>query len=326
MSRPTDPNDSSKTDLIQGSSIRTSGRIRDRMRRLPPVSVVPTLCTLGNLIAGFAALLYSTKDPNSAVAFGLRPLEFAAILIFVGMLLDAIDGSLARLVNGESDLGAQIDSLADMVTFGVAPAFLTLSLVRSVMEERFIIGPEADNILGKVIWAAAAVYVACAALRLARFNLEASAASKVGDLDVDTNEQSGKQFLGLPSPGAAGTIAGLIALHQNLLMTRFVEDVPPAFVRGAALGIPFVMLLCGLVMVSSIPYVHATNRFVRGQHSFTYVVRFVVLLVLLVWWLEQTLAILFTAYALSGPVLLLIQKIRRRDTPDSTPQAQSSSD
>ena len=106
-------------------------------------------------------------------------------------------------------------------------------------------------------------------------------------------------------------------------MTRFVDDVPQAFVRGAALGIPLVMLICGLVMVSSIPYVHATNRFVRGQHSFTYVVRFVVLLVLLVWWLEETLAILFTAYALSGPVRLLFLKIRKRGKPDSTPQAQS---
>ena len=314
MTRPTDPDDSSMPD----SSMRTSGRNRNRIRRLPPVSVVPTLCTLGNLIAGFAALHYSTKDPSTTVAFGLLPLEFAAILIFVGMLLDAIDGSLARLVNGESDLGAQIDSLADMVTFGVAPAFLTLRLVIIVLEDGFIIGPEADDILGKVIWAAAAVYVACAALRLARFNLEAKADIKVGEIDTDTNAQASKQFHGLPSPGAAGTIAGLIALHQNLLMTRFAEDVPQAFVRGAALGIPLVMLVCGLLMVSSIPYVHATNRFVRGQHSFTYVVRFVLLLVLLIWWLEETLAVLFTAYALSGPVLLLIQKIRRRPKPDAT--------
>ncbi|MCH8823775.1 MAG: CDP-alcohol phosphatidyltransferase family protein [Planctomycetes bacterium] len=313
MSRPTDPDDSSKP----ASSMRTSGRNRSRIRRLPPVTVVPTLCTLGNLIAGFAALNYAMKDPNITVAFGLRPLEFAAILIFVGMLLDAIDGSLARLVNGESDLGAQIDSLADMVTFGVAPAFLTLRLVSLVLEEGFIIGPEADNILGKIVWAAAAVYVSCAALRLARFNLEATANIKVGDVDADSNTQASKQFHGLPSPGAAGTIAGLIALHQNLLMTRFAEDVPQAFVRGAALGIPLVMLVCGLLMVSSIPYVHATNRFVRGQHSFTYVVRFVLLLVLLIGWLEETLAILFTAYAFSGPVRLLILKIRNRGKPNA---------
>lgn len=300
MSIPDNPNDSSNKN-------------RSRMRRLPPVTVVPTLCTLGNLIAGFAAMHYSIKDPSITVAFGLRPLEFAAILIFVGMLLDAIDGSLARLVNGESDLGAQIDSLADMITFGVAPAFLTLRLVSIVMEDSFVIGPAADNILGKVIWAAAAVYVCCAALRLARFNLEATT-----NINSDATEQTSKQFHGLPSPGAAGTIAGLIALHQNLLGTPFADDVPQALVRGAALGIPLVMLICGLVMVSSIPYVHATNRFVRGQHSFTYVVRFVVLLMMLVWWLEETLAILFTAYALSGPVRLLILKIRNRGKQDTT--------
>lgn len=308
MSRPTDPNDSSKPD----SSMRSSGRSRTRIRRLPPVTVVPTLCTLGNLIAGFAALNYAMKDPNITVAFGLRPLEFAAILIFVGMLLDAIDGSLARLVNGESDLGAQIDSLADMVTFGVAPAFLTLRLVSLVLEEGFIIGPGADNILGKVIWAAAAVYVSCAALRLARYNLEATSAT---DDEAESNGAT-KQFQGLPSPGAAGTIAGLIAFHQ-LLVSEFGEDLPQVIVRGAALGIPFVMLVCGLAMVSSIPYVHATNRFVRGQHSIKYVVRFVVLFALLVWWLEYTLAILFTAYAFSGPIRLLYLKIRKRHEPDA---------
>lgn len=276
---------------------------RSRVRHLPPVSVVPTLCTLGNLVAGFAAMHYSLKDPKTLLIVDWTPLEVAAILIFVGMLFDAIDGSIARLVQVQSDLGAQIDSLADMVTFGVAPAFLTLRLVSlETADGGLIIGPGADNVLGKIIWAAAAVYVCCAAMRLARYNLEAAA----------QDGPATKQFSGLPTPGAAGAVAGLIALHQHLLVTTFGDDVPHVFVRGAALGIPVVMLICAFVMVSSIPYVHVTNQFVRGQRTFAYATRLVVPLVLAIWFLEITLAVAFTAYALSGPVRVLFLRFRRQ--------------
>lgn len=251
---------------------------------------------------------YCLKDPATRLIQDWTPLEVAAVLIFVGMLFDAIDGSIARLVRVQSDLGAQIDSLADMVTFGVAPAFLTLRLVSlETADGGLIIGPGADNVLGKIIWAAAAVYVCCAAMRLARYNLEAA---------VQDGAET-KQFSGLPTPGAAGAVAGLIALHQHLLVTTFGEDVPQAFVRGAALGIPVIMLICALVMVSDIPYVHVTNRFVRGQRSFAYVARLIVPLALLVWFLQITLAVTFTAYVLSGPVRLTIVRLRRKSRAES---------
>ncbi len=275
---------------------------RSRVRHLPPVSVVPTLCTLGNLVSGFAAMHYCLKDPTTRLIVDWTPLEVAAVLIFVGMLFDAIDGSIARLAGVQSDLGAQIDSLADMVTFGVAPAFLTLRLVSlEAADGGLIIGPGA-NVLGKIIWAAAAVYVCCAAMRLARYNLEAAG----------QDGSATKQFSGLPTPGAAGAVAGLIALHQHLLVPISGDDAPQAFVRSAALGIPVVMLICGLVMVSDIPYVHVTNRFVRGQRSFAYVARLIVPLALLVWFLQITLAVAFTAYALSGPLHLMIIRFRRQ--------------
>lgn len=251
---------------------------------------------------------YSLKDPNTLLIVHWTPLEVAAILIFVGMLFDAIDGSIARLAHVQSDLGAQIDSLADMVTFGVAPAFLTLRLVSlETADGGLIIGPGADNVLGKIIWAAAAVYVCCAAMRLARFNLE-----------ITTNNRGHtKQFHGLPTPGAAGAVAGLIALHQHLLIPTSGDDLPQAFARGAALGIPVIMLICGVVMVSNIPYVHVTNRFVRGRRSFAYAARLIVCLALLVWFLQITLAAAFTAYALSGPARLLVARFRRRRSTDS---------
>ncbi len=303
MSNQTPPPDEPVSREAEPRAARRTG-----VRHLPPVSVVPTLCTLGNLVAGFAAMHYSLKDPNTLLIVHWTPLEVAAILIFVGMLFDAIDGSIARLAHVQSDLGAQIDSLADMVTFGVAPAFLTLRLVSlETADGGLIIGPGADNVLGKIIWAAAAVYVCCAAMRLARFNLE-----------ITTNNRGHtKQFHGLPTPGAAGAVAGLIALHQHLLIPTSGDDLPQAFARGAALGIPVIMLICGVVMVSNIPYVHVTNRFVRGRRSFAYAARLIVCLALLVWFLQITLAAAFTAYALSGPARLLVARFRRRRSTDS---------
>ncbi len=85
-------------------------------------------------------------------------------------------------------------------------------------------------------------------------------------------------------------------------MGRFAGEVPTVFARGAALGLPFVAVLCGLAMVSSIPYTHVTNRYLFGSRSFGYVVRLVVLLALAAWFTQETLAVVFTAYALSGPV------------------------
>jgi len=190
-------------------------------------------------------------------------------------LMHAIDGSLARLTRSSSDLGAQLDSLADMVTFGIAPAFMTLRLVIiHLQSDGWIIGPEADTVLGRIIWGAAALYVCAAALRLARYNVEMK--PKV------VNDRN--YFRGLPSPGAAGALASLIILHQHLLVVRFAAEMPTAFVKSAAMGIPFIMMACAIGMVSSIRYVHFTNRYIRGARSFGYVVRLVVPLALAIWW------------------------------------------
>jgi CDP-diacylglycerol--serine O-phosphatidyltransferase len=273
---------------------------------MPSMSVLPTLCTLGNLIAGFAAIHYAAREPNVRLLWhDWTPLTLAGALIFFGMLLDAFDGSLARLTRSNSPLGAQLDSLADVVTFGVAPAFITIRLIMNHLAvDGFIIGPEADGLFGKVIWGAAAVYVACAALRLARFNVEMD--------NAEVNDHS--LFRGLPSPGAAGTVASLVILHQHL-MVKFFSDAaaPSTFIKSAALGIPAIMLLCAFAMVSNIPYLHFTNRFVRGPRDFPYIVRTVIILAFAIWWFKYTLAAAFTAYALSGPWRML-WRMRRRPT------------
>jgi CDP-diacylglycerol--serine O-phosphatidyltransferase len=282
--------------------------LRSRRRRLPPVSVMPTLCTLGNLVAGFAAILYASKPAEFVGPWGWSGLWLAGVLVFLGMLLDAVDGWVARLTRSISEVGVHLDSLADAVTFGVAPAYIMLQLVGRHLSDApgtIIIGPEADDVLGKVVWAVAVVYLCCAALRLARFNVETGPG----------RIERGSVFRGLPSPGAAGAIGSLILLHQYLVVDLFAEDVPASFARGAALGIPFVTLLCGLAMVSTIPYTHVTNRYLYGPRSFGYVARLVVLLALAIWFPWWTLAVVFTAYVLSGPV----QAFRQRGRPEASP-------
>ncbi len=284
-----------------------------RRRRVPGISVLPTLFTLGNLVAGFAAIHFAARDAQEFQGpWGWTGLTIAGILIFVGMLFDGVDGSIARLTRSSSTIGAQLDSLCDMLTFGVAPAFMALRLVIGHFEEsaaivaangteRWVIGPEADTVLGRIVWAIAAVYVCCACMRLARFNVE-SGLSQVNDHRL---------FRGLPTPGAAGAVASLVLLHQHFLVVRAGGEVPHDLVRWTTLVIPAAMALCALAMVSSIPYLHFANNYLRGPKSFAYIVRIVVPLVLAIWWLQEMLALAFLTYALSGPVRLGWRWIRR---------------
>jgi CDP-diacylglycerol--serine O-phosphatidyltransferase len=166
-----------------------------------------------------------------------------------------------------------------------------------------ILGPEADNLLAKILWGIAAVYVCCTALRLARYNVESPAAANKAHL----------VFRGLPSPGAAGVVASLIVLHQHWLYAKSgsPDDVSLALARWTAFGIPLITLCCAVAMVSSLPYVHVMNRYVRGRRSFAYVARLVIPLFLAIWWLQEMLALSFTLYAFSSPVRLLLSRLRR---------------
>lgn len=281
----------------------TGGDGRRSRSLLPSWTVLPTMCTLGNLVAGFAAIFYATKSADYVGPWGWSGLSLAGALVLLGMALDAVDGALARLTRAVSELGSQLDSFADVITFVVAPAFMTLMLVRPYLSADaglVVLGPEADTLLGKVIWGAAAVYVCCGAMRLARFNVE-----------VGGSISNEKTFHGLPSPGAAGMVVSLVILHQHLLVAKYVGGVTPGFAQVAALGVPFVMLVCGILMVSSIPYVHFANRFIHGRRSFGYVARVVVVVLLVIWWFQAALAIVFTAYVLSGPVLSQLERRRR---------------
>jgi CDP-diacylglycerol--serine O-phosphatidyltransferase len=273
--------------------------VEHRQRRRRAASVLPTLLTLGNAICGFAAIHYAAK-PIADTSFGWSTLTVAGALIFLGMFFDAIDGSVARLTRSTSDIGAQLDSLADVITFGVAPAFMTLRLVSHYYgpaEGLAILGP-ADNAYAKFLWAIAAFYMCCTALRLARFNAEVRSAK----------EEDHLYFRGLPSPGAGGTVASLIVLHQHLLAKHEGIEEGLTFARIAALGIPVVTAIVAFAMISNIRYSHFANKVLRSRRGFRSLLRIVVPVLIAIWWPTEALAAGFVVYALSGPVLAILHR------------------
>ncbi len=302
------PEAASEVRALSASEVATRRRIRRVRarrvrRRLPPMSVMPTAVTLANLVAGFTAIHYAAKPEDFTGPWGWSSLSVAGALVFMGMFFDAVDGSVARITRSFSDMGAQLDSLADLVTFGVAPAFMMMRLLSHYVGAEGttpILGPEADNAFAKVLWGVAAVYVCCTTLRLARFNVETPSAKKEDHL----------VFRGLPSPGAAGAVASLIVLHEHY--TAEMQDISLYFARWTAFGIPVVVLLCAVAMVSSIPYVHFVNRYLRGRRSFAFIARAVVPICLLLWFFQEMLAGVFTFYAIYSPLRMTISRIRRR--------------
>ena len=272
------------------------------------LSVIPTLLTLGNLICGFAAIHYASKPIGPSNVMGWSTLTIAGALVFLGMVFDGLDGFAARLTRSASALGAQLDSMADMVTFGVAPAFMVLRLVSYYYggPEHYtgILGPDADSAYGKIIWGVAAFYICCTALRLARFNAETTSVDEIDH----------RYFRGLPSPGAGGTVASLTLLHQHLTFLRFHEAPPDGFERTSALLLPLVTLLISAAMISRVRYSHIVNRYLRTRQSFAFVAWMMLPIIFALWWFQVALAVCFTLYALSGPAQLLVRSLRRTPT------------
>ena len=248
--------------------------------------VLPTLFTLANLLAGFASVFYASRTNDALLPMNWSPLTYAALFIFLGMLMDGIDGRVARLTRTMTDLGEQLDSMADMVTFGVAPAFMVMQVARVVSP--FASGAW-DRYFGRIALAVACIYVACTALRLARFNIEAAA-----EAYPDHNS-----FNGLPSPGAAGTVASLVLLHEHFLAHYLPDDWR---VTAAAVGMIAVTLLVALAMVSTFRYIHVMNRYIRGQAPFRTIVKIVIAGLAVIIYPQAALAAGFVVYALSAPV------------------------
>jgi CDP-diacylglycerol--serine O-phosphatidyltransferase len=273
-------------------------RFRRHRRRafIRSVYSLPSLATLGNALCGFAAMYIATGMEGSTDRLALwfaadqRRFVWAALLIFIAMLFDALDGRLARFTRHTTDFGGQLDSLADVVSFGVAPAFIALQLFKEQ------IGQMPPVYLTRLIWAAGAMYLACAAIRLARFNVS----NKHG-------EQHHFSFLGLPSPGAAGAVAATLLLQQELHSSGLHK-----LDRVVLFVLPAVVLLTGLLMVSTIRYAHLVNRYLRGKRSVPKLLGLLALGLLFCVAPYYTLAAGMLAYAFSGLAGWLYLQFRHR--------------
>lgn len=271
------------------------------------MGMLPSLITLCNLLCGFAAIFVASRDPSVKLPWNWSPLAVSAAFIFLGMVFDGLDGRVARMTHNTSDLGEQLDSMADMVTFGVAPAFVAVQLIG--VKTPFL-SAQQDTLFDRMMLVIAAIYVACAALRLARFNIEARKPSEADHMS----------FKGLPSPGAAGTVAALVLLHQNLVAAY--PHIPGESNQAEAtwgtfiseIGMAGVMLLAALAMVSRLRYVHILNRYFRGRARFSRLAAIVVIALLLVVHPQASFAGLFVLYAISAPLMWLFRVVTGRST------------
>jgi CDP-diacylglycerol--serine O-phosphatidyltransferase len=241
--------------------------LRDRRRQ--GIFLFPSLLTTGNLFCGFFALLLSVEH---------RYVE-AAVAIFVAMVMDLLDGRVARLMKATSQFGVEYDSLADVISFCVAPAFLLFS---------FALQP-----LGRAAWFGAFLFVVCGALRLARFN-------------VQTGSVDRRFFVGLSTPAAAGVVASLVVLLQGQAPSPMV---------GVLIAVTAYVL--ALLMVSTFRYWSFKEIDVARRRPVETLLVVVLAVMIVATMHEIFLFVAFGGYAVSGPVRRLV--VGRPPAPEAAP-------
>jgi len=229
------------------------------------IYILPNLFTTAALFAGFSAIIQATNGK----------FELAAILIFVAMVLDGLDGRVARMTNTTSEFGIQYDSLSDMVSFGLAPALVVYEW--------------SLNSMGKLGWMVVFIYAVAAALRLARFNTHAA------------DEKS--FFQGLPSPSAAAILAAFIWVVNDYGMTGEEFKIP----------ILLLTLTAAILMVSNVPFRSFKDFDLKSHVPFVVLLGIVIVLVVIVYDPPRVLFAGFLIYLLSGPVTAMLHRKKKDD-------------
>jgi len=297
-----------------------------KRRRLKHIAVLPSLITLMNGLCGFTAIFLASQGASQGLGAVWEPelfpeanISFFAIagyMIFLGMVADVLDGHVARISKSTSSFGAQLDSLCDVISFGVAPAFLMLKLVEAYAYYFQAAGHSFALISERVVYAIAIVYVLCAIIRLARFNAE------------NKNDDTYLGFVGLPSPTAAGVIVSMIVLQQDFLpriahlTTRTLDE----FALIAVWALPFITLLAGILMVTRIPYPHVVNRMLHGKKKFTTFLLILFLLPLMIWNIQLTMALGFCLFVLYGVVRWIFIRAFSRRKKEAEAEAEKSAE
>lgn len=246
------------------------------------VYLLPNLFTLAALFSGFYGIIAGMSGNFNEAGWA----------IFIAGICDGLDGRIARLTNTQSAFGAEFDSLSDMVSFGMAPALIIFT---------YALAP-----LGQIGWAASFMFMSCAALRLARYNVQLGTVNK-------------RFFLGLQSPVAAGVVIGIpwVGFHYGVEITPAVSYV-----------CAFLTVLSGLFMISNYKYFSFKELNFKGTVPYMVFVLTIVLLVVIAQNPQETLWLICITYAISGPIVWVYKKQikeRRKDRDEKKDEPKSSS-
>jgi len=249
---------------VEGAEVVEEEVVGNSRVRRRGIYLLPNLFTTASLFSGFYAIVAASNGDFAS----------AAVAIFVSMVLDGLDGRVARLTNTQSRFGEEYDSLADMVAFGVAPALVTFFWML--------------NELDKLGWVVTFIYVAGAALRLARFN------TQIGSVDK-------RYFVGLPSPSAAAVVAGLVWCFHTFDYSAWLATLTVILVGGA-----------GVLMVSNVLYYSGKDLDLKGRVPFAAILLVVLAFAVVAIEPPLVLFLVFLIYTLSGPGLWVWRRVNRR--------------
>jgi len=235
------------------------------------VAILPSLFTMGNMFCGYACVIYAMRGE----------FEMAAPLIGIAVVLDMLDGRIARMTGTASEFGVQFDSMADIISFGMAPAVLTFAWGLST--------------LGRLGWAAAFLFVTAAALRLARFNIQSASTDK-------------RYFVGMPSPAAAGILAATVFAYPEGL-TQFRSSLPALLL----------VVIPALLMVSTIRFRSFKTFDLQARRPFRILLFFAVLITAIVTHPQSVLVVISYSYLVSPFIGMIVGRIRRKPDPPAEP-------
>jgi CDP-diacylglycerol--serine O-phosphatidyltransferase len=270
------------------------------------IYIIPSIFTIGNILCGFYAVINGVKGAQAQVLgdqqLATNLFNQAAIAICISWLLDNLDGRIARLTNTTSEFGVELDSIADFLSFGIAPAVLAYTW-----------GYGATAGLEKLAWAVSFFFLICGALRLARFNVMARTSSDV--FTGKTTKMDKRFFVGLPTPGAAGLVAGLIHFYPTPFQTL---DAETRYLFSCLLLT--IMALMALLMVSTIRYSKYVNIGAKVRHPFI-TLPLISLFAAGIWFYSKWLMLaLAGTYVIHGPLLKIfgfLNRFRRTPREDS---------
>jgi CDP-diacylglycerol--serine O-phosphatidyltransferase len=286
---------------------KTAGNSDAAGKQIKFISALPSMVTLMNALCGFGSILCTSfgqgvfREPWRFTKYGVSFFAMAGYMIFLAMIADMLDGWVARLSGSSSRFGGQLDSLSDAISFGVAPAFLVIKMMETYLEPFGVASPPVKLAI-RAVHFIAVVYMICAVVRLARFNVE-----------NDEDDSSHQGFAGLPSPPAAGVVISLVIFREDFLpkIAARLPELYAALMSITIWALPFAALAAGILMVTRIPYPHAANRVLSGKKRFVSFLVIFFLGLFIIWNIQISMLVLFWGFTIIGVIQALFSRRKK---------------